>query len=154
MKISYQLNVYVYTLWVLDYVYACLIFWHYANAGYLYAILHGAKVIWDFDDDNILLEKQLSFTIVPGSNPSAKSENTSTLFSGALEAVGYEGLGVLSFNPYPLMACPHDPCKYRAYLRSFLYELGHIFFLCDIADHLVHWRYSRGEIREEGGGRR
>ena len=24
------------------------------NVGYLYAIAHGAKVIWDFDDDNYL----------------------------------------------------------------------------------------------------
>ena len=24
------------------------------NVGYLFAIAHGAKVIWDFDDDNFL----------------------------------------------------------------------------------------------------
>jgi hypothetical protein len=24
------------------------------NVGYIYAIAHGAKVIWDFDDDNFL----------------------------------------------------------------------------------------------------
>jgi hypothetical protein len=27
------------------------------NLGFLYAILHGAKAIWDFDDDNLLLNK-------------------------------------------------------------------------------------------------
>ena len=24
------------------------------NVGFLYAILHGAEIIWDFDDDNLL----------------------------------------------------------------------------------------------------
>lgn len=37
------------------------------NVGFLYAILHGARVIWDFDDDNMLLSPQ-SILEIPG-NP-------------------------------------------------------------------------------------
>ena len=35
------------------------------NVGYLYAILHGATVVWDFDDDNLLLQSDGMLTI-PG----------------------------------------------------------------------------------------
>ena len=35
------------------------------NIGYLYAILHGATEIWDFDDDNLLLRSDGNFEI-PG----------------------------------------------------------------------------------------
>ena len=33
------------------------------NVGYLYAILHGARMAWDFDDDNGLIEDVLSVDI-------------------------------------------------------------------------------------------
>jgi hypothetical protein len=31
------------------------------NIGYLYAIAHGAKFVWDFDDDNALEDKEARF---------------------------------------------------------------------------------------------
>ena len=35
------------------------------NVGYLYAIMHGARTIWDFDDDNALKFR------IPGDAPAA-----------------------------------------------------------------------------------
>ena len=43
------------------------------NIGYLYAILHGATMIWDFDDDNMLLSKHHMFD-----NIAARSLSTNT----------------------------------------------------------------------------
>lgn len=80
------------------------------NVGYLYAILHGATTIWDFDDDNILLTNDNIFEMIPvvkGVNGSSLPDSVTVR-----EAVGYGGLGQLSFNPYPLMGCPSSPCKY------------------------------------------
>ena len=72
------------------------------NIGFLYAILHGATTIWDFDDDNMLLTEEKTFEVLP----SSKTETTATHV--VLEAVNYP---ILSFNPYPLMACETSPCK-------------------------------------------
>jgi hypothetical protein len=80
------------------------------NVGYLYAILHGATTIWDFDDDNILLTKDNIFEMFPvvkGVNGSSLPDSVTVR-----EAIGYTGLSQLSFNPYPLMGCPSTPCKY------------------------------------------
>lgn len=56
------------------------------NIGYLYAVSHGAEVIWDFDDDNILK---------PGKQPAMP---TSNIFSVAGDCP--------AFNPYPVMGDP------------------------------------------------
>lgn len=72
------------------------------NIGYLYAILHGATTVWDFDDDNMLLTDEGTFEILPPSD-----RNTAVI----LEAVDYASDKKLSFNPYPLMACETSPCK-------------------------------------------
>jgi hypothetical protein len=80
------------------------------NVGYLYAILHGATTIWDFDDDNILLTNDNIFEMFPvvkGVNGSSLPDSVTVR-----EAIGYSGLSQLSFNPYPLMGCPSTPCKY------------------------------------------
>eukprot|EP01034_Spumella_vulgaris_P037116 gene37116-45791_t len=47
------------------------------NVGYLYAILHGAQVVYDFDDDNILISEHHVFDIpgivsAPAAVPAAK----------------------------------------------------------------------------------
>ena len=72
------------------------------NIGYLYAILHGATTVWDFDDDNMLLTDKEIFEVLPSSGQNA------TII---LEAVDYTSNKKLSFNPYPLMACETSPCK-------------------------------------------
>jgi hypothetical protein len=109
------------------------------NVGYLYAILHGAKTIWDFDDDNIIIAKHHSFTL-PGSpeappitstthnshniNSSSKVINISSskVITGtgitnnnyvAFEPeAGYESLVL---NPYPLMGANVSPCWPRGF---------------------------------------
>ena len=83
------------------------------NIGYLYAILYGAIVVWDFDDDNILLTEDHTFEILPA-RPIKSANDTSDIKEEGkdtievIEASNYEKL---SFNPYPVMGCPSDPCK-------------------------------------------
>ena len=92
------------------------------NVGYLYAILHGATTIWDFDDDNILLTNDNIFEIFPV----AKSVNGSSVPTSVTvrEAEGYSSLSQLSFNPYPLMDCPSTPCK-SIYSDSCVFVTAH-----------------------------
>ena len=90
------------------------------NIGYIYAIHHGAQIIWDFDDDNILLTKHHMFELSPGaSSIQKKIESNSTIqiplanpLFAVLEAINYSKKKMLSFNPYPLMDCPTKPCTY------------------------------------------
>ncbi len=75
---------------------------HFArkNVGYLFAMSHGAKRIWDFDDDNMLIGGWLE---IPGldeetiSTVEVKSSNSST------------------FNPYPVMGAFHTPIWPRGF---------------------------------------
>jgi hypothetical protein len=90
------------------------------NVGYLYAILHGASTIWDFDDDNMLLSKHHMFELVPGASrsPTMTTNSTEEEYSSiasqftVLEALQYppNSTELLSFNPYPLMGAEHLPC--------------------------------------------
>lgn len=71
------------------------------NVGYLYAIMHGAQIVWDFDDDNMLLQESILPSIV---NPYFESivHNTS------IDVYEYESSFLsktfgMSFNPYPMM---------------------------------------------------
>ena len=50
------------------------------NVGYLYALMHGAEVIWDFDDNN-MLKFWLSGAAPPGA-PSLDAVNTRAWRSG------------------------------------------------------------------------
>lgn len=85
------------------------------NIGYLYAILYGATVVWDFDDDNMLLTENHSFEMIPtksivredNSISDVKKQQSSETID-VLEPMNYKKL---SFNPYPVMGCPSDPCK-------------------------------------------
>lgn len=85
------------------------------NIGYLYAILYGATVVWDFDDDNMLLTDSHTFEmlpikpIVPENNSTSdvkKQQQSETI--DVLEATNYKKL---SFNPYPVMGCPSASCE-------------------------------------------
>ena len=99
------------------------------NIGYIYAIHHGAQIIWDFDDDNILLTKHHMFELSPGaSSIQKKIESNSTIqiplanpLFVVLEAINYSEKKMLSFNPYPLMDCPTKPCKYLHVLGNASY---------------------------------
>lgn len=79
---------------------------HFArkNVGYLYAIWHGAQVVWDFDDDNILIDFMMNL-----SNP----EN----FVEGYTVKAYQPTNFTSsqFNPYPLMGAETSPCWPRGY---------------------------------------
>jgi hypothetical protein len=102
------------------------------NVGFLYAILHGARVIWDFDDDNMLLSPQ-SILEIPGnpwvvsSSSSSDAKRSSNGSSSAfingrslpptfnVVAIKSQGQGqgkgaATSFNPYPIMGAPTLPC--------------------------------------------
>ena len=117
------------------------------NAGFLYAILHGARMVWDFDDDNMLLSAEPRLDI-PG-NPwvaaaaaaaaagssrsgSGSGNSTSRSFGPNFNVLAVRGYNFPSFNPYPVMGAPSSPCwprglplehiKYAGLNRSSLYE--------------------------------
>jgi len=69
------------------------------NVGFIFAMLHGAKVIWDFDDDNILVNK-VSPMPVP-----AKDLDINVI-------VNYDKT---TFNPYPIMGAPTSPVWPRGF---------------------------------------
>jgi hypothetical protein len=66
------------------------------NLGYLYALQHGAKRVWDFDDDNVLLLLQGEGLTMPGKT--ARLETS-----------------CLVFNVYPIMGAPGSPCWPRGF---------------------------------------
>lgn len=74
------------------------------NVGYLYAIMHGARVVWDFDDDNLLLENSIFDMIT--------SAYTNTLYQNAtVDVYEYENPDLSfrhRFNPYPVMGAPSE----------------------------------------------
>ncbi|KAJ1433806.1 hypothetical protein B484DRAFT_417694 [Ochromonadaceae sp. CCMP2298] len=100
------------------------------NAGYLYAILHGGKFIWDFEDDVMVMSKHHSYA-VPGESdlalddgdadsastvPSSMRPNASLISPDAL----YEArmpIGHCSevLNPYPLFDPTHTPAWPRGF---------------------------------------
>lgn len=86
------------------------------NVGYLYAILHGAQVVWDFDDDNKLISENHKF-IIPGMASEKEKASVSQYFSSLVEPNSdYDSL---VFNPYPLMrgetSTPAPSCWPRGY---------------------------------------
>ena len=76
------------------------------NVGYLYAVTHGAKVIWDFDDDNLF-----KFW-VPGAAPANSPSIDATL--AAFETASVTTLHpdhhtFPTYNPYPSLGAPSMP---------------------------------------------
>lgn len=101
------------------------------NVGFLYAILHGARLVWDFDDDNMLLSPQAELNIpsnpwtaavattangTDGSDANSTSTGNaaqvwdSTSFGPTFKVMDVSGYSFPSFNPYPLMGAPSSPC--------------------------------------------
>ena len=82
------------------------------NVGYLYAIEHGAKVIWDFDDDN-----SLKFWLTGAAPPGAPS------LDNVVAGVSEEKVTVLelddhkwpTYNPYPVLGAPSLPSWPRGF---------------------------------------
>lgn len=76
------------------------------NVGYLYAVTHGAKVIWDFDDDNLF-----KFW-VPGAAPANSPSIDAILASFEADSVSTlhpEHHAFPTYNPYPALGAPTMP---------------------------------------------
>ena len=83
------------------------------NAGFLFAILHGATSVWDFDDDNgrrrdSKLEPPTTARLVID----ASEENLNPTASGEKPLVQ---LPCMALNPYPLMGAPTKPSWPRGF---------------------------------------
>lgn len=65
------------------------------NIGFLFSIQHGAKFVWDFDDDNVLL--------------AGKSPLLPVSAAGDVEVMIPQNHSSAVFNPYPAMGAPHRP---------------------------------------------
>ena len=77
------------------------------NIGYLYAIAHGASVIWDFDDDNML-----KFWIPGSAPPGAPSIDDAILAYKSKETIAAlepAGHPLPAYNPYPILGAPSLP---------------------------------------------
>ena len=78
-------------------------------ASYLYAITHGAIVIWDFDDDHML-----KFWI-PGAAPAGAPSLDATVNmvlskkASNIDALEPQGHDWPTFNPYPALGAPTLP---------------------------------------------
>ncbi len=77
------------------------------NLGYLYAIEHGAKTVWDFSDGVVL------------NNTNKNGSSTFLLISTEMVDVlipDTDETGL--FNPYPFMGGPRSPCRPRGLPQS------------------------------------
>ena len=79
------------------------------NVGFLYAILHGAEIIWDFDDDNLL-----KFWLRGAAPPGAPSLDASVpgehnCVNGHMEALLPKEHNWPTYNPYPKLGAPSLP---------------------------------------------
>ncbi len=91
------------------------------NIGYLYAIAHGAKFIYDFDDDNVLISKHRNFHM-PGagvrfSHFDEKITNKTNYAGGGnlITLMRPSNYSELVFNPYPLFGATSNPSWPRGY---------------------------------------
>lgn len=89
------------------------------NIGYMFAIAHGAKFLYDFDDDNILRTMENSdHTAVPFTWKGETLKTQTLTFMMTKEALNNTNninKGPLSFNPYPFMG----PSYERSWPRGF-----------------------------------
>ena len=74
------------------------------DIGYLYAIAHGAKMIWDFDDFNML-----KFWIPDAAPPGAPSLVTAVPSTDSVQVREVEGHSWPTFNPHPVYHAPTTP---------------------------------------------
>ena len=74
------------------------------NIGYLYAIAHGAEVIWDFDDDNML-----KYFIEGAAPDGAPSLNTAVPSPPSIHALLPDSHSHPTLNPYPFLGAESLP---------------------------------------------
>ena len=76
------------------------------NAGYMYAISHGAMAIWDFDDDHMI-----KFWIKGAGPPGAPSleEAMKLLGEPEIDAMEPQDHTWPTYNPYPMLGAPVLP---------------------------------------------
>ena len=72
------------------------------NIGYLYAILNGAQMIWDFDDDNTLINNMIPIEIRYNTSSGKLIETLSMM----TEVLSYPNNSAVVFNPYPIFGAP------------------------------------------------
>ena len=77
------------------------------NIGYLFAIYHGAKVIYDFDDDNVLAPLEDETTISLPFIYKERVDFESTALVKYVEESGQDDDDSLTFNPYAYMNPSH-----------------------------------------------
>jgi hypothetical protein len=70
------------------------------NIAYLYAISHGAKMIWDMDDDNILKSKDIFLNFIPKEKVDIRMASSNDF---------------PSYNPYIHFGAPHKPVWPRGF---------------------------------------
>ncbi len=75
---------------------------HFArkNVGYLFALSQGAKQIWDFDDDNMLVERCIE---IPGRDKEI------------ISTVKVKQSNLFVFNPYHILGATHTPIWPRGF---------------------------------------
>ena len=77
------------------------------NVGYLYATLHGARMVWDFDDDNGLIHHMISLDLSHYlTKGGEKGSDTAIDSDHSYEVLSYPNSNETSFNPYSLMGAP------------------------------------------------
>ena len=82
------------------------------NVGYLYAIMHGAAVIWDFDDENML-----KFWI-EGAAPAGALSVSAVLpgkHTNVIDVLEPQGHNWPTYNPYPSLGAPTLPSWPRGF---------------------------------------
>jgi hypothetical protein len=77
------------------------------NIGYLYAIQHGADVLWDFDDDNIL--KHTGAAVSANPPPHLNSEIEYGVGADSVDVLTPDNCSYRTFNPYPILGAPTSP---------------------------------------------
>lgn len=83
------------------------------NVGYVYAILHGAKAIWDFDDDNMLLSDSKMMDL-PGSiplTPTLKNSINSSIKIGKGASSGSNHTNISENKGKPGLHKPRSPSQ-------------------------------------------
>ena len=105
------------------------------NVGYLYAIAHGAKVIWDFDDDNMLKFWMDGAAVEPFLDLDLVTNMVTTKPTLKVVVPKTNSTSVDLLNPYPFLGCPANPC----WPRGFPLDQIH-------SDATWNWEHNLGEI--------
>jgi hypothetical protein len=94
------------------------------NVGYLYAVLHGARYVWDFDDDVMVLSKHLTIPAPGEADLGARlpmaSQTASSAVPAAHSAVFEARVPAAPYasevlNPYPFFEANHFPAWPRGF---------------------------------------